>query len=504
MRKALPLLLAGLIAVTGADAQVKGYLRGAANRAARTTVNTVIDKAQSGKNSSNSDNSNSNSGADAIDPGTPSDNNITAQKNAGKIVFSSDINNLKKDAENTAAFSTSFTLGQPIYFRAYTARPLTANLHQLLPDVNELILGVHGRYTISFTIDNNPPYIGHTQQEAMEREWKDSWTTFKGALQAQDNETYMVQDLFKDFVSTQGEKLSSGAHTVKMDIMPYTDYPEERTGKIVATGTFTLTVNASSVDPNNEKLCMPAAQMNDKEIEAGIFKAFKAKGWKEQAQEVRILSDKWNIERNKNTGIVLRRVIDAVVASTRDGKCISQEFSFAQDYDGSQYQKEIYLYGVGGQRDINCKCIAKLNGNTGSAQKTTTATAAAKPAAGGNEVDVDPRDAFFNVSYKFQGSKMVVVINDNGESIPFVEVTSSTLSADTYKIYKADGKTLIATYTASRKADKITLILNIDKNRKHEFDLTTYLANCRNGDIEKDAVRRKTPVYWLYKNGFAK
>ena len=117
-------------------------------------------------------------------------------------------------------------------------------------------------------------------------------------------------------------------------------------------------------------------------------------------------------------------------------------------------------------------------------------------------LDVSPKEAIINVSYKMEGGKMLVFIKDNGAKHVFVETTESTLSEDTYKIYSADGKRLIATYTAGRKATDIKLMIENPKNSK-AFVLGEYLARATS-DLEKDAMKRKIPVYWLYKNGYAK
>lgn len=116
-------------------------------------------------------------------------------------------------------------------------------------------------------------------------------------------------------------------------------------------------------------------------------------------------------------------------------------------------------------------------------------------------VEVDSKEAFLNVSYKFKDRKMMVFVDDAGVSaLAFIEATSSALTADTYTISSLDGKTVIATYTVEREGNKVTMAYG--KNVK-TFDLTAYLAKC-SSNLEKDAVKRKHPVYWLFKNGYAK
>jgi hypothetical protein len=114
--------------------------------------------------------------------------------------------------------------------------------------------------------------------------------------------------------------------------------------------------------------------------------------------------------------------------------------------------------------------------------------------------DVEPKEAFLNVSYDFKGAKMFVNIDKSEHA--FIEKTSSTIKADTYTIYTADGKTLLATYTVDRQESIVKMVLKKEGSVK-TFDLTEYLSHC-SSDLEKDAVKRKVPVYWLYKNGLNK
>ena len=100
--------------------------------------------------------------------------------------------------------------------------------------------------------------------------------------------------------------------------------------------------------------------MTDKALEAKILAAYKNKFPSDTPKEVRIISDRWYIAKHQYTGVPLRRTVTAVIGRTgKDGKCSRDEFSFAQDYDGNQYQSEVYLYGegIGTAREISCKCF---------------------------------------------------------------------------------------------------------------------------------------------------
>lgn len=361
------------------NAQMKGLLNNAKNKAGNVIKNEVQNGGRPAvPAAAPSSSSSPEAGSATPAPATAGDASAQAQatspyataapaqvpvpKKAGRIIFASDVNALKKkDEEVESALSTNFKLGESIYFRAYYAQPLTNYVQQLFPDLDRMILSVHGRFKVRFTIDNNTPYEGSLQPDAVATNtWKDEWTSIKGALQASDDEVYLVQDIYRDFIAAQGKQLTNGKHTIKMELMPYTfGYPDTKEGAIVSQGTFTLNVDAGSVDPDNEKLCLPKAQMQDAELEAAIIKAFKAKGWKEQPQMVRIISPKWEIVRHQVSGAVVKRYVNAVVGSTRGDECIMQEFGFSQDHDGANFQKEVYLDGVGGQKGVNCGCLKK-------------------------------------------------------------------------------------------------------------------------------------------------
>ena len=133
---------------------------------------------------------------------------------------------------------------------------------------------------------------------------------------------------------------------------------------------------------------------------------------------------------------------------------------------------------------------------------TVQTLAVAAPATKAISLDVSPKEAMNTINYKMSGGKMMVLATDHKESPVFMEKATSTTSEDTYRIYSAEGKTLIATYTVGKRSSDIKLIVEKDKTAK-EFILGDYLARCSN-DQEKEEMKHKIPVYWLYKNGYNK
>jgi hypothetical protein len=276
-------------------------------------------------------------------------------KNKGKIVFSSKVEALTTQQESEAGFGSTFTLGKPIYFRAYMANSLSNNAQRLLPDVSRGIIDVHALYQLKFYLDGALAHTGVLRDFSEELK---QYATFKGALQPGDGSDYMGMIDFRLFLSKNEAKLTPGTHKLKMELLPALEYPEEKQGPVVATGEITLNVGASTVNPSDTKTCLPAAGMKDVALEAKMLQAFKAKGWSEKPSAVRITGMKWNIVRNELTSVILKRSVQAVVASTmKEGGCRYQEFLFSQDYDGAAYQPEVYLDGVGSPTDIPCGCL---------------------------------------------------------------------------------------------------------------------------------------------------
>ena len=273
------------------------------------------------------------------------------EKYMGQIVWANKPEGIAYKNENEALFVQEATLGEEIRFRVYMDNSLTNYLkHMSLPTV-------HGRYIVKYYLDGKEIDSRTFQENEFTRDAKRNYTTFRGALKTLGNKLATGEDEFQTVLMRNESLFTVGQHKFKMEIMPFQDYPEEYIGEVVASGELTLNVKGKLFDPNDEKVCLPKAKMNNATLEAKVLKAFKAKGWEETPKEVRIVSPKWNIVRNQYTGIITSRYIDAIVGSEKNGECFYQEFSFYQDYNGSAYQSEMYLSGIGSQTKVSCGCM---------------------------------------------------------------------------------------------------------------------------------------------------
>ena len=99
--------------------------------------------------------------------------------------------------------------------------------------------------------------------------------------------------------------------------------------------------------------------MIDKGLETKIAKAFNELGTTRELKEVRISTDKWEIIRNSNSGVIIGRRLKAYIIATSKEKCCYEEIGFVQDYDGAAYAENFYAYGYSGVYYIPCGCIPK-------------------------------------------------------------------------------------------------------------------------------------------------
>ncbi|MDO7877306.1 hypothetical protein Q5H93_21355 [Hymenobacter sp. ASUV-10] len=288
------------------------------------------------------------------EPVKPSDG-ITSPihtKYLGKLVFASTAEALALRNEQEAQFSNSFTLGQPIYFRGYMENSLYNIGRVLAPaaDIHDLNGAL---YRVEFYLDGA---LALATRERLTRRIEE--TSAAGALSSK--EAQDGNDAFQEFLSKNEAKLTPGSHGIKVVMRPVVDLFKQPSaeGEPILTGEFELKVGASAVDPNDTKMCMPAAGMKDPKLEATVMQTFKAKGWPEKPSSVRITSKEWNIVRNELTGAITKRTLVAAISSTLpNGTCRYQNFLFSQAYNGAGYQQSMFLEGAGSDQVIPCGCL---------------------------------------------------------------------------------------------------------------------------------------------------
>lgn len=211
------------------------------------------------------------------------------EKYMGKIVFGNTAEAIALKNEKEDQFITKATWGDEIRFRVYMDNSLLNYLK------SQTLSETHGRYKVKFYL--NDIEIGWDALKANQftSDNKRDYTTFRGALKSPGDKTAILEREFARFLLKEEAKFTPGEHKLRIDFHPYQSYPDKYEGPVVASGELMLTMGESLVDPNDEKVCLPKAQMKDAVLEASIVKAFNSKGWDEQMKEVRIISSKWNI-----------------------------------------------------------------------------------------------------------------------------------------------------------------------------------------------------------------
>lgn len=275
------------------------------------------------------------------------------EKYMGKIVFAKSEEAIEFQKEIESEFVTEATIGEVIRYRVYMDNSLINYLK------GNKLSDTHGRFLIKYYLDGVETMSSDLSEDWFTSDEKEKFTTFRGAFKSGKSTQATGEYSFNRFLKENESKLTVGKHVVKIEYLPYQSYPDKFIGPVVASGEITLVVKGSIADPNDEKQCMKKAKMTDNNLTADIIKAYAAKGYTVVPSEVRILSPAWITIRNKNTGIVTNRMIEAIVATNENGKCFYQAFDFYQDYDGSSYQKYLYIHGTGHKYDIPCGCIVK-------------------------------------------------------------------------------------------------------------------------------------------------
>lgn len=287
------------------------------------------------------------------------------QKYQGKIVFTSNDNDITKQKENEAGFKTEFNLGDPIYFRVYLKDALLNTMRPLANVSSSTILTRDSRWILKVYLDGkylDSLYTAKLPADEFSDNAKTTWTTFRGALKSADNSVYLGTIVFKELLTKYDRLLTSGKHKLKIEVYPSFDPVESAykqvTGPLMASGEITLTVSGSAIDKNDPSVCMPLAKMSDAELEKHIIASY-AKAYNNTALSMKITSAQWEIVNNRYTGLPTKRTLDINVGYKANGKCYKRAYLAIQQYDGRTYLKDIVFESnmQNPEKEINCKCL---------------------------------------------------------------------------------------------------------------------------------------------------
>lgn len=290
------------------------------------------------------------------------------QKYMNKIVFSSDFDpTLSKSQEIEANFKSELNDANSIFFRAYFDNSV---YNYLRPGIKGKIASDPYNYALGFNfyIDN---VLADKVTSSYDKEFPDiqkqTWTTYRGALKTLEIGKNLGQNQFKEVLNNYSDLLSKGKHKIKVEIYPLFINPDNKAitkGNIIASGEFTLNAENSKINVDDEGSCLSKNVMNDSNLIKNIAQALsKGKDFKVSANDVRILSDNWIIDRNQYSGIIERRRVEVLFGykKTSDNKCYRTGYTISQNYMGNKFTNELTYSNEGSvimqMGEISCKCL---------------------------------------------------------------------------------------------------------------------------------------------------
>lgn len=279
------------------------------------------------------------------------ENHVTPER-IGTMLFTSTAV-AREDIESATAI-TEWTIDQPLYFRWFMDKS-PIETHGEIENYEADLYSYRNAYEKHVvTIDG----------EVYRDEWFRSFgegdkELYKSALTMRGYYD-LSRSFYADMLKTMVEDIAPGKHQVKIEIfIANSGKPKTFSKEPVASGEITMNVTPAAIAKvmNSDEICFKPAGMRNASLEAQMVRLHKEKGWKEVAKKAIIIDKTWNISKNKYTGLILKRWVDVVIVSTRDGECIKQVFSFSQDYAGGGNYSGTYLDGIGSQDTISCKCL---------------------------------------------------------------------------------------------------------------------------------------------------
>ncbi|MGB1242365.1 MAG: hypothetical protein ACPG49_07580 [Chitinophagales bacterium] len=290
------------------------------------------------------------------------------EKHKNSIVFSN--KPIKKRREVEADLITETDILKPIYFRVYMDDCLhnyvikkEKELEKLSPsDVKK-----NSSYQIILSLDGEE-VIKEKIKSSVLRKFdglRTRWMTFQdafGTVNKKVKHDFLHIYRFQRFLTKTQFKLTPGKHDLTVKIIPY--YSAGRFDGIsdVLTeqsfeGTLTLNVEDKIADPSNTQLCLPSGELNeDKELleEARVLYKSRMGVLK---QDLTISTNGWEINRHKDTGIILDRWFRVRAGGENEDGCFYKTHIFTQDYDGSGYGKLYIEKSYNEENSIPCDCL---------------------------------------------------------------------------------------------------------------------------------------------------
>jgi hypothetical protein len=271
------------------------------------------------------------------------------KENVGKVVFSK--KRIEPATATKAELTETFELGEQIVSRAYL--PTCMANYKLISDVGNLYTNEEGSFYVKAKIDGGKEFL--IARSAMNGELKPLTSINLYIYGAGENANQNWNDSF----ILEFNKLSEGTHEVTVEFYAGNDFGP--TSKVpAAAGSFKVVKKKDSKVKLGKNSSTVKKGMNDPELEASILKALnnhaKKEGWKETFTKVVIKSEDWTMVRNKYTSVIISRLVEVIgFATWPNGECTGQLFDMAQEHNGSDFQKSLYVRGFGDRENYDCE-----------------------------------------------------------------------------------------------------------------------------------------------------
>lgn len=284
------------------------------------------------------------------------------EKYINQVVFSStpipdEIMNLP-----TTVFQNEFTIGQPVYGRAFLPK---GAIKYLFRDstINGSDDGIGSDISVLIYIDGKKvPY----------RDYRIDFLDLRKKTTTSPQRTTFPIKIFRTKedggtdidLNTYINNLSVGNHKVRIECWGG-NFKSSSQANVICTpgaivkGEFTLVVDGNGQMKIGVDFDALEAAMDDDEIEAMMVEAANSQAryasWKEVFSKAIIISDDWTIIRHSLTNKILSRTLSGkLLAKWPDGHCTYQTFSFNEEYDGTNYVGKMKLGTIGGQYQCDC------------------------------------------------------------------------------------------------------------------------------------------------------
>jgi CubicO group peptidase (beta-lactamase class C family) len=225
----------------------------------------------------------------------------------GKIAFME--KTIAIDDFKEADFLKTFELKEKadLNIRVFLGNSLTNYLHLLSPPSTVDELTKNGNYQFTFFIDNKKIYAENLNAGAGSPESKNQRTLFRVPLITADNEDSWGKFLWNRFFANGGqEALTSGEHTLKIEIRPYLKLTEVLTGKIIAEGQI--------------KIFVPEIEINEELVKVQSIKPIK--DWPISTDKIDVAKIE---ELNRKIATHFYKDITSIVV-IKEGKILVEEY----------------------------------------------------------------------------------------------------------------------------------------------------------------------------------